>query len=62
MEIPPPNQQIMQKLSKTVRETVRFTIDQHADAAVEIPAQDDDVVACLDGGLAEGPKIGLAID
>jgi hypothetical protein len=34
----------------------------HIDAAVEIPAQDDDVMACLDGGLAEGLKIGLAID
>ena len=52
----------MQELSEAVRKTVRLSIDQHADSAVKIPSQDDDVMACMDGSLAEGPKICLAID
>ena len=56
------HQECMEKFTETVRISVRFPIDQHADPAVEIPAEDDDAVVSLDRGCAKCLEIGISID
>ena len=53
MQVASSHQECMEKFTETIRIPVRFTIDQHADPAVEIPAEDDDAVVSLDRGSAK---------
>src|SRR4029079_6800793 len=62
MQVASSHQECMEKFTETIRIPVRFTIDRHADPAVEIPAEDDDAVVSLDRGSAKRPEIGIAVD
>jgi hypothetical protein len=56
------HQESMEEFTQPVWETIGFPVNQHVDPAVEIPTEDDDVMAGVNGRGTERPEVVVAVN